>query len=340
MKPVATALRDDAPTDPSGWLQRLVQYAVTANVLVSRYSVGLPQLCRRSAAHPNGGDFTVAAVIVSRNDNYGGNLRERATYALSSAMATFDKVLYVDWASPSTDLLHDIRHRLPSSGTLSLIRVDADHAARLIRYDPDAQRCCEVLGRNIGIRRLVDQRFDYIVSSNIDIVFPGAERVREFVRQRVAPNRMVTVARRDVDLDDVRRVASNDPIAVSRALQNDLESYRQQPAHTGDAFSLITACGDFQIAPRRVWEAIRGFEQRLIYRLLADTGVQAKAIAAGFEVEVDRDLPVFHIAHGAGGGGNGRRNRSWRMVPPLRITDNPANWGFIDDPQLQEIAVR
>jgi hypothetical protein len=338
VKPVA--LRDDAPTDPSSWLRRLVRYAVTANVLASRYTVGLPQLCRRGAAHPSREDFTVAAVIVSRNDDYGGNLRERAAYALSSAMATFDKVLYVDWASPSTDLVHDLRHRLPSSGALSLIRVDADHAARLVRYDPNAQRCCEVLGRNIGIRRLVDQGFDYIVSSNIDIVFPGAERVREFVRQRLAPNRMVTVARRNVEIDDVRRVASKDPIAVSRALQSDLESYPQHPAYTVDAFSLITACGDFQIAPRRVWEAIRGFEQRLIYRLLADTGVQAKAIAAGFEVQVDRDLPVFHVAHGAGGGGHGRRNRSWRMVPPLRITGNPANWGFIDDPRLREIVVR
>ena len=113
---MATALRNDAPTDPPSWLQRLVHYAVTANVLVSRYTVGLPQLCRRSAAHPSREDFTVAAAIVSRNDNYGGNLRERAAYALSSAMATSDKVLYVDWASPSTDLLHEIRHRLPSSG--------------------------------------------------------------------------------------------------------------------------------------------------------------------------------------------------------------------------------
>jgi hypothetical protein len=197
-----------------------------------------------------------------------------------------------------------------------------------------------VLGRNIGIRRLVAQGFDYIVSSNIDIVFPGAQTVRAFVRRGLAPNRMVTVARRDVTLDDVRRVASDDPLGVSRGLRAQLASYPQQPAHPADAFSLITACGDFQIAPRRVWEVIRGFEQRMIYRLLADTGVQAKAIAAGFEVQTDHALPIFHIAHGDGGGGHGRRNRSWRMVPPLRITNNPADWGFIDDPRLQEIVVR
>jgi hypothetical protein len=151
---------------------------------------------------------------------------------------------------------------------------------------------------------------------------------------------MVTVARREVPLEDLRRVESADPIAASRTLEARLESYAQQPPNPFDAFSLIRGCGDFQIAPRRVWEVIRGFEEGLIYRQFADTGVQAKAVAAGFEVQADFDLPIFHIAHASGGGGGGRRNRRWRMVAPLWITNNPSNWGFIDDPQLQEVVVR
>lgn len=331
---------DDPPTGSRRWRHRLAHQAIAGNVWVTRYTRGLPRLLFGHTRHPSRDDFTVAAVIVSRNDDYGGNLCERAAYALRSAMATFDKVLYVDWASPSMDLLHEIRQQLPSSGSLSMVRVDPDLAVRLVRHDADAQRCCEVLGRNIGIRRLVDQGFDYIVSTNVDIVFPGAERVRRFVRDHLAPNRMVTVARRDVCLDDVRRVATDDPLAVSHALQQRSASYEQQPAYRYDPFSLIQACGDFQIAPRRLWEVIRGFEERLIYRMFSDTGVQAKAIAAGFEVQADRDLPVFHIAHGVGGGGRGKRNRRWRMVPPLRITANPTQWGFGDDPRLAEIKVR
>jgi hypothetical protein len=340
VKPVATAPRDDPATGSARWLHRLVAHAIAANVFASRYTRGLPQLCARHGRHPSRDDFTVAAVIVSRNDDYGGNLCERAAYALRSAMATFDKVLYVDWASPATDLLHEIRDRLPSSGSLSLVRVDPEHAARLVRYDPEAQRCCEVLGRNIGIRRLLAQGFDYLVSSNIDIVFPGAARLRTFVRQRLAPDRMITVARRDVALDDVRRLASADPLAASRALQAGLAPHPRSPRRPSDAFSLIDCCGDFQIAPRRVWEVIRGFEERLIYRMFADTGVQAKAVAAGFAVQADFELPIFHIAHGGGAGGSGRQNRRWRMVPPLRITANPTDWGCIDDPELQETVVR
>ena len=326
------------PSGDARWRHRLVSAAIAANVLAVRCGRALRRPRVGPDRHPIGDDFTVAAVIVSRNDDYGGDLQERAAHALGSAMATFDKVLYVDWASPSIDLVEAIRERLPSVGALSVVRVDPDHAARLVRHDPHVQTCCEVLGRNIGLRRLVDQGFDYVVSSNVDIVFPGREPLRDFVRRRLDGDRLVTVARRDVPLADVRRVAAVDPLAVSQALQVRITAYPQQSWFPFDAFSRIAACGDFQIAPRRVWEVIRGFEERLVYRMFADTGVQAKALAAGFDVAADFTLPIFHIAHGAGGGGPGRRNRRWRMLPPLRLTANAPSWGFRDDPRLIETA--
>ena len=42
----------------------------------------------------------LTAVVVTRNDNYGGNLNERATYCLNSLINTFDEVILVDWNSP------------------------------------------------------------------------------------------------------------------------------------------------------------------------------------------------------------------------------------------------
>ena len=39
----------------------------------------------------------ISAVIVSRNDNYGGYLNERATYCLNSAIDTYDEIFYIDW---------------------------------------------------------------------------------------------------------------------------------------------------------------------------------------------------------------------------------------------------
>ena len=51
----------------------------------------------------------LSAVVITRNDNYGGYLNERATYCLNSAIETFDEVIYVDWHSETHSLLYDIK---------------------------------------------------------------------------------------------------------------------------------------------------------------------------------------------------------------------------------------
>ena len=83
----------------------------------------------------------ISAVIVSRNDNYGGHLNERATYCLNSAIETFDEVIYVDL---SRETLEDFK------GNLKHIVITPEVAKILTNNDPHAQVCCEVLGRNIG----------------------------------------------------------------------------------------------------------------------------------------------------------------------------------------------
>ena len=51
----------------------------------------------------------LSAVVVARNDNYGGDLNDRATYCLNSLIDTFDEVILVDWNSPDNHpLLWDI----------------------------------------------------------------------------------------------------------------------------------------------------------------------------------------------------------------------------------------
>ncbi len=71
----------------------------------------------------------ISAVIVSRNDNYGGHLNERATYCLNSAIETFDEVIYVDWNSPSHSLLWDIQDNLQLKGNLKHIVIPNDAAS-------------------------------------------------------------------------------------------------------------------------------------------------------------------------------------------------------------------
>ncbi len=121
----------------------------------------------------------ITAVIVSRNDNYGGHLNERATYALNSAINTYDEVIYVDWNSDTHSLLWDIKDNLQLKGNLKHFVIPPHVASQLTNFDPDAQKCCETLGRNIGIRRAEG---DYIISTNIDVIHPKREEVEEIIK--------------------------------------------------------------------------------------------------------------------------------------------------------------
>ena len=293
----------------------------------------------KNHSRPDPESFRTGAVIVSRNDNYGGNLAERAACALRSAALSFDKVIYVDWASEGRSLVSEIRPQLDGLDNLYQVEVSVEEARRLTGAAPGVQACCEVLARNIGIRRLLEQGFDYIVSSNIDIIFPGRERIQNFVLNHVSPGSLVTVSRRDVPLSDVQGTGSDDPLVWSQVLETQKDRYKQQERNSDPRPSLIGCCGDFQVAGSSVWQCIRGFEERLVYAMETDTGLQCKAFAAGLDVKVDFDLPIFHIDHNTGNGGGGRRNNMLELMPILRITGNPTDWGQIKNPRLHEMQV-
>jgi hypothetical protein len=76
----------------------------------------------------------------------GDYLNERATYALNSAINTYDEVIYVDWNSPTHSLLWDIKDNLQLKGNLKHFVITPEVASILTNNDPQAQKCCEVLG--------------------------------------------------------------------------------------------------------------------------------------------------------------------------------------------------
>src|ERR1041385_19874 len=122
---------------------------------------------------------TYGCVIVSRNDNYGGNLKERAIFALNSCIDAYDEVVYVDYNSREKTLAEDIQWDLLHTGKLRVIKVsNAEHKSFTKNWE-SPQPCSEVLGRNIGIRRLST---DFIVSTNVDNIQPSKEDLKTFSR--------------------------------------------------------------------------------------------------------------------------------------------------------------
>lgn len=281
----------------------------------------------------------ISAVIVSRNDNYGGHLNERATYAINSAIHTYDEVFYIDWNSDKGSLLYDIKDDLQLKGNLKHIVIPPDAASQLTNFDPQAQKCCEVLARNIGIRRASG---DYIVSTNIDIIQPKREDIIKLIKEKGTQNFFTTVSRRPLEWDEIKEFQGGDYNFSNWSAFRDHAYINSSPRNMlekttpGDSYSIINCCGDFQLAPSDVWNDIRGFEEELIYPLFADTNVQKKAKDKGYDLTGEYSPPLFHINHGSkgwGGGGiadgvNKKSNDINRAVTNQRETTNPPTWGF------------
>jgi len=279
----------------------------------------------------------ITAVIVSRNDNYGGRLNERATYCLNSAIGTYDEVIYVDWNSPTHSLLYDIRDDINFKGNLKHFVISPEIATILTNHDPDAQKCCEVLARNIGIRRAEG---DWIVSTNIDIIHPRRDDLNNLIPE-LSPETFYTISRRHTDWNIINKF---DNWAYSEVkeywrdvrnylIQNSEERHFDESTIKGDDYSIINCCGDYQLASREVWYEIRGFEEALIYSLFADTNVQKKAVMHGFGLKALYNPALFHIEHGKGGGGfldgvNKRTNDHYRAILGQNKTENTESWGF------------
>jgi hypothetical protein len=277
----------------------------------------------------------ISAVIVSRNDNYGGHLNERATYCFNSAIDTYDEVIYVDWNSPTHSLLYDIKDNIKFKGNFKHFVITPEIASLLTNNDPNAQKCCEVLARNIGLRRATG---DYLVSTNIDIIHPKRNELENIINS-MSKDTFYTISRRHTDWTQIKEF-HNGEIKFDKweklreyLIVNSEERHFDEATVSGDDYSIINCCGDYQIAPKHVWEEIRGMEEDLIYSLYADTNVQKKSAMHGFRLKALYNPALFHIEHGKGGGGfldgiNKLVNDPYRAIVNQEKTLNTESWGF------------
>lgn len=238
------------------------------------------------------GKFGVA--LVGRNDNYGGQFAESLKYVLNSCLLTYDEVNFVDWNTPlDRPLLLDlIRPELFETGKLRYIIVRPELHHKLTDHFPYAEECSEVLGRNVGVRRL---NTEYKICTNADEIQPP----REYLEQHADPKIFTTVARHGVQMSDVKALGG----------PKDIESIRTQFAREGhnqafpirmsedDCWSVVAWCGDLQMAHSDVWEEIQGYDETALGSSYADTYIQRKAMEMGYQVVAAYDVPIFHIDH-------------------------------------------
>ena len=196
----------------------------------------------------------------------------------------------------------------------------------------NVQKCCEVLARNLGLRRATG---DWLVSTNIDIIAPKREDLLKTI-EGLDEKTFYTLSRRGVTVEYDNWEYSKWKDLRQYLYETVPERKVEEKVMVGDDYSIINCCGDFQFGHRQIWEEIRGFEERLIFCLYTDTNVQKKAAMHGFGLKAIFDPPIFHINHGSkgyGGGGiidgeNKVTNSPVDAIQQQITTQNLDSWGF------------
>jgi hypothetical protein len=274
----------------------------------------------------------VAAIITSRNDNYGDHLIQRATLSLINLIERYDEVVYVDWNSENRSLIEEIRHNLPKTKKLKHILVTPNDVKKLNEIYSTIQ-IVEVVGRNIGIRFAESE---FVVSTNIDII---AERPNLSILDK---NTLYVGSRRDVPVHEYLLV--NDAKNFGDRLIQNYSNYlakpdANRPEDIGDSWSLVVCCGDYQLAHKDLWFKMRGFEESMIYRNFADSNLMKKGAIYGNISKID--LPIFHMNHGGHGdstGGVTISNNKDQYIKDFEKTTNSENWGnYVTQSQIETI---
>lgn len=279
----------------------------------------------------------LSAVCCGRNDNYGGHFLESALYSINSMLKTFDEVVYVDWNTEEgkkivTDELH-----LENRDKLRVFHVTPDLVKKITNGTPTPPMC-EVLARNIGIRRATG---DIIFSVNSDLIISPREQI-DLMCQNLKMGDMITLTKQDVELDDLKKQFGDEtdiqhlmPIIFGvwpiqkrlmlPVLSMNKELMLKQPEDKHHiCASIIQACGDFQVAHRETWIKIKGFEENMTKRLYHDTNVQYKVIMNGGKILASNTPHIYHIEH--------ERNNSpenTNIIKHSYPSTNDEDWGSI-----------
>lgn len=234
--------------------------------------------------------MSLGAVIFCRNDGWKDN--KRVTISLLSFLNEFNEVWYIDWNSPTRSLIEEIRQDIPKTKRLHHVIINAELASELLQCYPDVQSCCENFSRNIGIRRC---NTDWIVSASIDIIAPIHNCL---MKQLKDENTFYTLSRREAPLEIFDKYNINQIEELRNELLEKIPPrYYLDECCPNDQTSIINCCGDFQIAHRKIWHNIRGFEEGMVYALFSDSNVQKKATTHGFKIKALFEPAAFHIEH-------------------------------------------
>ena len=228
----------------------------------------------------------VTIVVAGRNDDYGGNFRERLFRTAAHNAELFERAglpfeyLLVEWNPlPDRELLSEEFVRRVSGGRAIVVSAGVHDT-----FAPNSTMPFhEMPAKNAGIHRA---RAPWIVVTNADVLF-GPETVSGLANGRLDPRRLYRARRVDVPAD-----ATWEDMQDSR---NHLQSGEGRTAPV----DYLGAGGDFCLASRELWHQLRGFDERVRFSTRGkDWQFFLSARERGIPIEFTGT--VFHLDHDGG----------------------------------------
>jgi hypothetical protein len=212
----------------------------------------------------------LSIVVVSRNDDHGGNMMKRMELCLTSMIAMLEKyrvdseLICVEWLPPeSRPLLADV-FPWPKQGEYCSIRCVQVPASKVPGYAySDDYAIRDLTPWNVGIRRA---RGEFVLSTVIDVMFsePFFHLLRD---RRLDAGQMYRLDRCDVDRG----------VLEVQGTQGQLEFCRSHiiDRHTLNPLKFLfkkhrlpvlhdKTPGDFMLFSRKRWELLHGFPEGIL----------------------------------------------------------------------------
>jgi hypothetical protein len=207
----------------------------------------------------------ITYIVAGRNDHYGINLDKRTAISLNCLAELCeedDEIIYVDCNTPIGEqtLVEAIADTLTSRARkfLRSYRVTGDQMREAI--GETSLPFSDELSRNVAIRRS-NPRNTWILSTNCDIVIQPISTAS--FRQLVAslPLRFYLSPRIAIPIEEWLTLDRSDPSGAFELIESRIATGVRFPRERAEEWLRFDSVGDFQLAPREHWLAIRGCEE-------------------------------------------------------------------------------
>ena len=226
-----------------------------------------------------------------------------------------DEVTIVDINSRSaTPFIALLPDTISKSRALKSVVISPEHCSKELG-SPCEDKLYEALGRNIGLR---ESTTDIIISTNPEVIFPSRFTLNKIIASALNDEQAdaVILPRRDVSLNDGVSLAQHTDVDENTeiVLNRNVNDWPVGSVSLMDV-SIITNCGDFQMAHRKLWRLSGGFALRHGHNF-GDSNLIARWLSNGATVHL-MNTTVAHVQHR----GRQQDSASWNQEPSFSVVE-------------------